>query len=451
MKATNDSGGMRAFLVVSLGQTVSLLGTSLTTFALGVWVYLRTGSVTKFALIAFFTTLPSLLLSPVAGALVDRWDRRRTLMLCDGLGVLTSAALLALFWDESRSSLALWHIYGLMVLASCATALQAPALDAATPLLVAKQHYGRASGLSQLGGAIAQIAAPLLGALLLQSVKMRGILLADVLSFGCSLATLLAVTFRSPAGQPDSAARRSLWEEAAFGWTYLLQRRGLLALLFLFAAGNFDVGMLQALLPPLILSFASATALGSVLSVAGLGMLVGTLVMGLWGGPRRRVYGIFAGMIVECLVLLVGGCRPSLPLVAAAAFLYLFLSPIVVGCSQAIWQSKVPLALQGRVFAVRRMVAQLSAPVAYLLAGPLADRVFEPLLAPGGALAGSVGAVVGVGKGRGIGFLFAVLGVLTLAALGFLFTYPALRRVEEELPDALPDAAPAGAPSAAAS
>jgi MFS family permease len=441
---------MRAFLIVSLGQMVSLLGTGLTTFALGVWVYQRTHSVTKFALILFFTALPSLLLSPIAGALVDRWDRRRTLMLSDGLGALTSAALLLLLWDESRSSLALWHIYGLMVLASCATALQVPALDAATALLVAKEHYGRASGLSQMGAAIAQIAAPFLGALLLQSVKMRGILLADVLSFGVSLLTLLAVTFRSPVGSSESAARRSLWQDAAVGWTYLRQRPGLLALLFLFAVGNFDAGMLQALLPPLVLSFASATALGSVLSIAGLGMLAGTLVMGLWGGPRRRIYGIFAGMLVESLVLWVGGCRPSLLLVTAAAFLYLFFSPMVIASSQAIWQSKVPLALQGRVFSVRRMVAQLSAPMAYLLAGPLADRVFEPLLSPGGALAGSVGALVGVGKGRGIGFLFMVLGALMLAVLGFLFTYRPLRNVEQELPDALPDAAPAGVPPAVA-
>jgi predicted MFS family arabinose efflux permease len=441
---------MRDFLIVSCGQMVSLLGSGLTTFALGVWVYLWTGSVTKFALIAFFTVLPSLLLSPISGALVDRWDRRRTLMLCDGLGAFSSAALLLLFWNTSRSSSALWHLYGLMVFASCASALQLPALGAATTMLVAKQHYGRASGLLQLGVAIAQIASPFLGSLMLRSMKMRGILIADIASFGFSLLTLLAVKFPSPRS-PEGAARRSLWQDAAFGWTYLFQRPGLLALLFLFAVGNFNLGMLQALLPPLVLSFASATALGTVLSIAGFGMLAGTLVMGLWGGPQRRIYCIFAGMLAQGLVLLGSGYKPSLPLVAAVAFLYLFFSPLVIGCSQAIWQSKVQPTLQGRVFSVRRMVAQLSLPMAYLLAGPLADRVFEPLLSPGGALAGSVGALVGVGRGRGIGLLFVVLGTLMLAALGFLFTYPPLRNVERELPDALSDAAPAGAPPVVAS
>lgn len=430
---------MKAFLIICFGQVVSLLGSGLTNFALGVWVYQRTGSVTKFALIAFFASLPGIVLSPIAGALVDRWDRRRTMILSDGLAAITSAVLLVLLWDESRNLLAIWHIYALMVVASFANALQVPALDAATTLLVSKNQYGRASGLAQMGVAITQIASPFLGALMLQSVKMRGILTVDLATFGFSTLTLLVVTFPQPERTSETGEHRSLWQDSAVGWTYLRQRPGLMALLILFAATNFNTGMLQALLPPLVLSFASSTALGSVLSLAGIGMLIGTLVMGIWGGPERRVLGIFAGLVVQGLILFVGGWKPSVPLVGTAAFIYLLVSPMISACSQAIWQTKVPPALQGRVFAVRRMVAYSSLPAAYFLAGPLADRVFEPLLSPGGALAGSVGAVVGVGKGRGIGFLFVVLGALVMAALAFIFTYPPLRNVEEELPEAVPD------------
>jgi DHA3 family macrolide efflux protein-like MFS transporter len=433
--------GMRAFLTIWAGQSVSLLGSSLTTFALGVWVYQRTGSVTKFALIAFFASLPGLLLSPVAGALVDRWDRRRTLILSDSLAAVTSVVLLVLLWDESKNLLEVWHIYALTAIASATNALQWPAFTAATTLLVPKSQYGRASGLAQMGLAVSQILAPLLGALLLQWVRMRGILILDLATFGVAVLALLAVRFREPGRAPETGASRSLWRESAVGWTYLRERPGLLALLILFAGTNFNLGMLQALIPPLILSFASSTSLGTVLSIAGVGMLAGTLVMSTWGGPRRRVHGIFAGLLVQGLILLVGGWQPSVPLVGAAAFVILFTVPFVNGCSQAIWQAKVPPGLQGRVFAVRRMVAMSSMPAAYFLAGPLADQVFEPMLAPGGALAGSVGAVIGVGEGRGIGFLFILLGLLVVSGLAFAVTYPRLRQVEDELPDAVPDAA----------
>ena len=430
--------GMPAFLTIWAGQAVSLLGSSLTSFALGVWVYQRTGSVTRFALIAFFASLPGLLLSPVAGALVDRWDRRRTLILSDSLAAATSAVLLLLLWDESRDLLEVWHIYVLTAVASVANALQWPAFTAATTLLVPKRHYGRASGLTQMSLAFAQILAPLLGALLLQWVRMRGILIVDLATFAVAVLALLAVRFREPDRAPETGAPRSLLQESTVGWTYLRERPGLLALLLLFAGTNFNIGLLQALIPPLILSFASSTSLGTVLSIAGAGMLAGTLVMGAWGGPRRRVHGIFAGLLAQGLILLVGGWQPSVLLVGVAAFVFLFAVPVVNGCSQAIWQAKVPPGLQGRVFALRRMVAFSSLPAAYFLAGPLADRVFEPLLAPGGALSASVGAVIGVGPGRGIGFLFVLLGLLVVAAVAFAAGYPRLRQVEDEIPDAVP-------------
>jgi DHA3 family macrolide efflux protein-like MFS transporter len=208
-----------------------------------------------------------------------------------------------------------------------------------------------------------------------------------------------------------------------------------LILLILFAGTNFTLGMLQALLTPLVMSIASAKVLGSVLSIAGFGMLAGTLAMSVWGGPKRRIQGIFGAFLIQGLILFLGGVRPSVPLIAAASFIFLFLLAIINGCSQAIWQSKVALEVQGRVFAVRRMVALSSMPLAYFVAGPLADRVFEPMLAPGGALAGTVGALIGVGKGRGIGLLLMVLGIFMVAGLAVAFANPRLRKLEDELPD----------------
>jgi MFS transporter, DHA3 family, macrolide efflux protein len=237
--------GMRAFLTVWFGQSVSLLGSGLTTFALGVWVYQRTGSVTKFALIAFFGSLPGLILAPIAGALVDRWDRRRTLILSDCLAAVMSVVLLILLWDESRNLLQMWHIYLLTAIASVANSLQWPAFAAATTLLVPRQQYGRASGLSQMSFAVVQIVSPILGALMLQWVRMRGILMLDLGTFVIAVFTLVLVRFREPERTPVAGGVRSLLQESIVGWTYLRERPGLLALLILFAVTNFNNGMLQ--------------------------------------------------------------------------------------------------------------------------------------------------------------------------------------------------------------
>jgi len=434
---TNRPPSMKTFLIIWFGQVISMLGSGLTGFALGVWVYQQTGSVTRFALIAFFTSLPGLIVSPFAGALVDRWDRRWTMILSDCGAGFATLGIVILLWTDS---LELWHIYLLMGMGSIFNSFQWPAFTASTTLLVPKARFGQAAGMTQMGTALAQVVSPILGGLLLVSIGLWGVILIDFGTFLFATATLLVIHVPRPEASAEGAqAKSSLWREAAYGWTYLRQRDGLMGLLWLFAATNFAMGMLQALLPPLVLSFTTAPVLGSVLSVAGVGMVVGTVVMSLWGGPARRVYGIFGALMVQGVILFLGGLQPNAWLIGSAAFVFLFVHPVVMGCSQAIWQSKVAPDIQGRVFAVRRMVAMSALPVAYLLAGPLADRVFEPALAPGGALAATVGAVIGVGDGRGVGFLFMLLGMFVLIALVVGFAYPRLRRVEEELPDAIPD------------
>jgi DHA3 family macrolide efflux protein-like MFS transporter len=429
--------GMTAFLVVWAGQVVSVLGSQLTGFALAVWIYQQTGSATLFALITLVTTVPGMLLLPFAGALVDRWDRRWAMILSDSGAGIATLALALLIW---RGRLELWQIYVLMSVISCFSALRWPAFTAATTMLVPSRHLGRAAGLNQLGEAAAQILSPLLAGALVVTIGRQGIVLIDFASYLFSIATLLAVRIpRPPAvtGGEGAPAKGSLWQEARSGWSFIRQRPGLLAVLTLFAVTNSGMGLVQVLLSPMVLSFASPAVLGRVLTVAGCGMLVGGLVMSAWGGPRRRVAGILGFLLFQGLILPLGGLRASAVLIAAGAFLYLLAMPVLVGTSQAIWQSKVPPGLQGRVFAVRRMVAISTLPLVYLSAGPLADRVFEPLMAIGGPLAGSVGLLIGVGKGRGIALMFIVTGVFIVLAVAAASRFPRLTRLESELPDAL--------------
>lgn len=431
--------GMTSFLLIWIGQVISELGTNLTSFAIGVWVYQRTGSATRFALIALVTTLPGLLLYPVAGALVDRWDRRKAMIVSDTGAGCATLVLALLFWHER---LELWHIYLLLSVSSVFGTLQWPAFSAATTLLVPRKHLGRAAGLTQMGSATAFILAPMLAGALVVSLGLKGVILIDFTTFLVAVATLLVIRMpRAEATAEGVAARGSLLHEATLGWLYIRHRPGLLSLLSLLAATNLCMGLMQVLLTPMVLSFSSAAVLGRVLSAAGFGMLAGSLLMSAWGGPRNRIFGILVFLLLQGASLVAGGLWPSAPLIAAAGFLFLFAVPIIFGCIQALWQSKVPPDLQGRVFAVRRMVAWSTLPLAHLMAGPLADELFEPLLAVGGPLAGTVGQVIGVGKGRGIAFLLIVLGGLVLLTVAVASRFSRLRRLEEEMPDALPDEA----------
>ncbi|HEX6290384.1 MAG TPA: amino acid adenylation domain-containing protein [Herpetosiphonaceae bacterium] len=429
--------GMQVFFVIWLGQLVSILGSMMTGFALGVWALQNSRSVTEFALISVFAAVPFILVSPLAGVMVDRWDRRKTMIMSDTIAALTTLAIMVLY---NTGDLAIWMIYLLTSISSIARAFQMPAYTAVTTLLVPREQLGRANGLVQLAQGIGQLISPILAGVLVQYVELSGVIAVDLATFVVAVLTLMSVRVPRPeqttAGQE---ARGSLLHESRYGWTYIKQRPGLLGLLMFFATSNFMVGMVIVLAQPLVLSFPSGSpaVLGTVLSVAGAGMLVGSVVMSIWGGPRRRVNGVLGAMGLAGLCIIIAGLQPSALILTVMAFFFLFMMPFVGGSSQAIWQSKVPADIQGRVFSIRMMIATSATPLAYLLAGPLADYVFQPLLRDERApLAGSIGQIIGYGPGRGIGLMFIVFGILTLAAVAVGYAYPRIRLVEDELPDA---------------
>lgn len=428
---------MKVFLIVWFGQLVSLIGSGLTRFALGLWVYQQTGSVTQFALIALSSILPHLLLSPLTGALVDRWDRRRVMILSDlgaGLGTCLMARLF--FTDQ----LVVWHIYLLTAISAAFDTFQLPAYAASITVLVPKKHLGRANGMVQFAQAASEILAPMLAGILLVTIRMWGILLIDVVTFLMAVGTLLVVRFpRHKANGAEQPEKGHLLREALYGWKYITSRPGLWGLLLFFAMTRFLWGAVGALIVPMILNFASSEVLGMIISIAGSGMLTGSLIMSAWGGPQRRIHGVLNFELFSGLCFLLIGLHPSAWLVAFGVFGAHLTIAAISGSDQAIWQSKVAPDVQGRVFAIRQMIANSTRPLAYLLAGPLADSVFEPLLAADGALAGSIGAIIGVGPGRGIALLFILMGLIKVAVSLGGYVSPSIRFVEDELPDAVPD------------
>lgn len=428
-----SSQSMRTFFIIWIGQFVSLIGSGLTGFALGVWIFLKTGSVTQFTLIALSAAVPGILASPFAGALVDRWDRRWVMILSDcGAGFCT-LAIAALLYTQHLS---VWHIYVATGLTSIFSTFQWPAYVAATTLLVPKRHLTRASGMVQTGQAISRILSPIIAGVLIVTIDIWGVLIIDFATFLFAVTTLLLTRIPSPVVTSEGEkARGSLLQEAAFGWKYIRARVGLLALLLFFAGANFSFAFFTVLFTPMVLSFASPAVLGSVESVGGVGMLLGGFALSTWGGPKRRVYGVVGFGFVLGAAVIISGLRADPVLIAAANFMGFLTLPIINGCSQAIWQVKTPPDVQGRVFSVRAMIAWSTTPLSYVLAGPLADQVFEPMMASDGVLAASVGHLIGTGPGRGIGLMFIILGAVMVVVSFVSILYSRLRHVEEELPD----------------
>jgi MFS transporter, DHA3 family, macrolide efflux protein len=426
---------MKTFIRIWSGQLVSTLGSGLTNFALGVWIYETTGSATLFAITLLVAILPYIALSPVAGVLVDRWDRRLIMIMADS-GAAVSSLFIALMLFTGR--LEVWHVYLSAFFNSAFSTFQWPAYSAATSLLVPKAHLGRAGGMTQIGDAISQMAAPALAGAIFVTGGLRAILLIDVASYFVALLTLLTVRFPQPeATEEGQAAKGSFWQEAGYGWRYIRARPGLLGLLTTFAVLNFLVSTTFALYTPLILGLTTPDRLGYLNGVAGLGMLVGTLLMSVWGGPKRRIFGIFAAEMVLGFTTLLFGLRLSIPLIAINNFWFMLAMPISNGCSQAIWQTKVKQDIQGRVFSIRRMIAFSIMPLAYALAGPLAEGLFEPWMAEGGRLAGLLGPVMGTGPGHGIALIFTLFGALYMLGVCAIVLHPRIRRVELEIPDAV--------------
>ena len=430
----STSQGLRAFLIIWIGQLVSLLGSQLTAFALGVWVYDQTKSVSLLALtqIAFFA--PQVLLSPLAGVLADRWDRRVVMILSDfgaGLGIL-SVAILYL-----TNQLKPWMVIPLNLWMSSFIMLMWPAYTASITLLVPKEQYGRANGFVQLGDALTQIAGPALAGLLYVTIRLGNMALIDFATYLFSVALLILFVRipRPPRTDEGRQAQGSMWQQVRFGWDYITARRGLFSLLLFFLAINFISGIMSPLFTPLILDNWPANVLGYISTIMGVGMLAGTLMMSAWGGGQRKVYTLLGSGALGSIFLAAVGIRLSIPLLAVCGFGFMFSLPLMNASSQAIWQAKVAPDLQGRVFALRRAIAWSSQIVAPLLAAPLADYVFKPGMAEGGALASILGPIVGVGAKHGIGVLISFLGLLSIVVCVVAFFNPSIRHVETDLPD----------------
>ncbi len=430
------SGGMAAFTVIWAGQVVSLLGTAMSQFALTLWAYQATGRATPLALIGFFFSVPVVALGPLVGTLVDRGNRRLMMMLSDLAAAANTVVILILY---GTGSLQVWHLYITATVGGIFQGFQWPAYSAAITLMLPKEHYGRASGMLEISGAGSGIFAPLLAGALIGPVGLKGILAIDLISAAVAVTILLFSHIPQPARtEAGREGAGTFLQEAAYGFRYILARPSLLGLQTVFLVANLFQRLAGSILAPMILARSGNNQLifGSVQSAGAIGAAAGGLLMAAWGGPKRRVRGLLLGWL--CMGLLGNtmlGLGRTLPVWVVSMFLGRLCAPIISGSNQAIWQAKVAPDVQGRVFATRRLIGWLGLPLSQLLAGPLADRMLEPAMMPGGSLAGSLAWLVGAGSGAGMALLFVVTGVLVALAGAGAYLFPVVRDAEDMLPD----------------
>lgn len=400
------------------------------------WAWQITGSATALSLVAAFSFAPLFLLSPIAGVLVDRWNRKLVMLLGD-LAAGTATIVVLLLYTTGK--LQIWHLFITGACAGVFQSLQWPAYSAAISTMVPKAQYGRANGMLSLAESAAGIGAPLLAGVLVGILGISGILIIDIITFCLAIMILLIIHIPQPPTSAEShALRGSFRQEVIYGFRYIFTRPGLLGIQMILLASNLVTNFATVVITPMILARTAnnATLLGTVLAAGSFGTLLGGMCMSTWGGPKRRIHGVLLGCALSGLLgILVMGLGRSLPVWAFGAFIGLFFAPIISGSNQAIWQTKVALDVQGRVFAARRLIAAIAIPIAMFLAGPVADYIFEPAMQSNSAFANAFEPVVGVGPGAGMSVMMVISGAL-LGVIGLAgYCFRAIQNVEIELPD----------------
>jgi amino acid adenylation domain-containing protein len=422
---------VRSFLLVTLCLIISTIGTSLTGFALGIWVFQETGSISDYATISLFAIMPTLLLLPVAGAVVDRYDRRKVILGGQCLALCSVIFLAVLLYTNN---LEIWAIYVAAAIGSVAGAFIMPAYQAATAQLVPKRYLGNANGLGQIIMSLNGIMAPALGGALVVLIGLNKIIIIDLLLLTGSILTLSLLRF------PNLMFKKreeTMIKEIVGGWSYIINRKSLVAMVVFFIVVNFFMSLYNVLTAPFLLQFMNADKVGLVIAIEGAGLLIGSVIMTIWGGFDKRADGMVGFVILTGLSIAVAGIYPTFLTAAIGLFGFGLALAFINTHWLALIQTKVGLELQGRVLATNQVLAFSMRPLSFLLAGPLVASVFGPLalMLPDNSLAPNL---FGIGDGRGIGLLLATSGVL-LFIWGLIgMKYRPLRHMESILPDAVP-------------
>ena len=411
---TDHQPSLRSFLILWVGQAFSLLGSQLVQFSLIWWLTQQTGSATVLALASLVGLLPQVVLGPLVGPLVDRWNRRWTMILADAVVALATLALATLFW---LGQVEIWHVYLALFIRALGGTFHGPAMAASVSLIVPQEHLTRVQGFNQmLNGGLNIISAPL-GALMLQLMPMQGVLLVDLVTAVIGIITVAIVRVPQPRHEAPGeagAGRGQYWRDLRAGFQYVVSWRGLLILMGLAMLINLVLAPTTSFLPLLVTQHFIGTAwhLSAVEAGMGIGVIAGGLLLGAWGGFRRRIITSLLGVMGIGLGTLLIGLAPASAFVLVVVLVGMtgLMMSLANGPLMAILQATVAPSMQGRVFSLLTSGATAMMPLGLIVAGPLADAI-------------------------GVRTWFIIGGAITLAAGVSGFLIPSLLNLEQERDD----------------
>lgn len=425
----------RTFLIIIITQTFSILGSQMSGLAVGIKVFNDTEQATPLALVAFFGVIPRIVSANFAGILADRWNRKKVMILSDAGQAMATLFLLISF---ASGSFELWHLYATAVLSSIFGVFQSPAFSATVTMLVPDEKRDFANTIQQLQGWSAGIIAPIIATLLFVAIGVTGVLVIDLLTFLVAVGILITVAIPQPK-QKENEERPSIWKDAWSGFNFLRERPALFYVILYATFLNFLFNAAGVLFTPYILTLTgSETTLGILMAVMSAGPIVGGVLFSMWKYKIKRVHIYYPGILLSALALTFMGIARTPVALGVVMFFALFTNPAVNAILMSLLQVKTPPEMQGRVFAAVMQLAMLATPFAYLISGPLADKVLEPAVGTGSW--SIVEPLVGSESGAGIGLLMVINGLIIIVVGLFIYRIPMMRQLEENLPDYIPEA-----------
>jgi len=428
--------GLGPLAFIWSGQFLSEIGTLMTSLALIFWAYDQTGRATELALMAFFSLGPRVLFGPLAGAVIDRWKRKSVMLICDAVAGLFSGLILVLLIS---GNLQIWHLYLLTFFTGLFGVFQQPAFLASATMMVSRRHYGRTGGLTSLLSHASAIIAPAFAGVLLPLIGLKGVLIVDIGTFVFAAFTLMLVKIPDPEPSTSKPARgaRQIFRDIGNGFRFLTDHRGFLYILLVFTFTNFFGGAYATLYRPMILARTGGaeTAVVLVQLLIGIGGTAGALLVTFFGTPKRKVLAVMIGYAVGQAFRGLFGMDLGLPFIAAFGLLTTFFYAYAGSCSNALWQSKIPPAMQGRVLATRVALAGAASLITRLIAGPLSDHVFEPAMQAGGTLAKTWSWLTGTGPGSGMGLYIVLSCSVGVCVLLWGYSRRSIRNLDRLIPD----------------
>ncbi len=407
--------GFKGFMLMSFGQFISMVGSSMTQFGLSIWIWKTTGNATPFSIITTLFFIPNLIFSPIAGALIDRWPIKRSLILPDfASGIITILTLILYLINR----LNLPFLYIASFVSGVFNAFQWPAYSVTISVMLKKEDYGKANGLFSMVENGPFIIAPILAGIFLPLINLSGIMIIDIITFIFAI-SLVLIVYIPKIERVISSEKFSIFKDSVFGFKYIFNNKHLLALLTIFLFVNLFGGFITPLFFPLILSKTnnSSIALGIVQTSFGIGGLIGGILMTIWGGTRKKIYSLLGGILLNGISLMFFGIAKQIYFLIIFGFLISMLNVICNSSSQAIWQSKVPPQLQGRVFSARIVIAQLVGVIPMISSGPIVDNFLSKFFNN----TNKAILLFGLGKGGAMSFLAFISGflVIIISIIGF--------------------------------